>query len=151
MMDMDYTFEDVKELFDKYNIKKENNKFYVTERESNTLFGDEQLVDWVKFSYTWIRACQYNRKRITFDLSIITDDDYYNAFNKHTEIVYNSIMKYSQEYFQAKNTMIAEDELIDKVKEDNINYKHTFDIISGLYSNERFFKVFEKWVRDSLI
>ncbi len=148
---MDYTFEDVKELFDKYNIKKENDKFYVTERESNTSFGDEQLIDWVKFSYTWIRVCQYNRKRVTFDLSVITTDDYYNAFNKHTELVYNSIMKHSQEHLQEKNTMIGEEELVNKVKEDNISYKHTFDIINGLYSNERFFKVFEKWVSDSLV
>ena len=149
MMNMRYTFEEVKNLFDNYNIKKqENGNFYVTDRDTNTSYTDDKLVDYVKFAYTWIRACQYNRKRATFDLSVITFDDYYNAFNNHTEKLYEALMEICRNYLKENRTMIEEEQLIEKLE--YLNYIHTNDIIKGLYSNERFFKIFEDWVKYSL-
>ncbi len=146
---MNFTLDEVKNLFDTYTIKKkENGKFYVSERNNNTCYGEETIVDYVKFAYTWIRACQYNRKRPTFDLSVITDDDYYNAFNNHTEKLYEALMEISRKYLKEHQNMISQDELKEKLS--YLNYIHTNDIINGLYSNERFLKVFEKWVKYSL-
>ena len=146
---MEFTLEEVKKLFDTYNIKKQSDgKFYVSERGSNTLYGEEKIVDYVKFAYTWIRACQYNRKRPTFDLSVITDDDYYNAFNNHTEKLYEALMEISRNYLKEHQTMIDKEELCKQLS--YLDYAHTNDIINGLYSNERFIKILEKWVNYSL-
>lgn len=145
---MDFKFQEVKNLFDKYSLKVIDGKWAVTDRKTSIPCFDEQFIAEVKFAHTWVKATEYNRSRTTTERQIVTPDDYQYAFNENAKAVYDSIMAYSQQVMQAAGTLYRPEVLKQEV-EGAVKYKYAGSIVDGIYQEERYAKSFEDWVRYS--
>ncbi len=92
---MGYQFEDVKSLFDRYNIIKQNGEYAVVDRKTGIPYIDPQLVARVKFAHTWFLATEYGRSRMTIE-KVITKQDYEYAFNEGAKDTHDAIMAHNQ-------------------------------------------------------
>lgn len=144
---MDYSFENVKSLFDEFSLKQVNGKWLAINRKNNISYEAEHLVSGVQFAHTWVKATEYNRSRNTNDPKIVTEDDYNHAFNEMTKVVYDEIMTQSRQLLSIRPTLLLQPELLKKEVEAAIpGYIRAGSIIEGLYQEERFAKSFINWV-----
>ena len=145
---MNFEFEEVKRLFDKYALSMFNGKWIVIDKKTNIPYFDEKFIAEVKFAHTWVKATEYNRSRTTPEKQIVTPDDYQFAFNEYAKTVYDAIMAYSKQVMQAAGTLYRP-EVLKKEVEGVVRYRYAGSIVDGLYQEERYAKSFEDWVRYS--
>lgn len=148
---MNYSFEQVKALFDQYHIQKLNGgKYAIVDRTTGAVWnenGDPNLVDNVKFSYTWLNATEYGRARTNPDSRVVTDDDYQYAFNLEAKKVYDAIMRIISPTMQATGHLLQCEPLVQEIKQLHGLRAHSELTVQGLYQNDRFIQAFFTWAR----
>lgn len=142
-----YTFYDVKRLFDEFNIKKSTDgAFQVVKRSNGITYGNQALVDNVKFAHTWVAATEFGRSRMTPDTQVITQEDYSFAFDEEARRIYDFIMDAASQELINNGVLIGKEQLVAIIKTAVLR-AHAKDVVEGLYSDKRFLEAFNKWVR----
>lgn len=145
---MDYSFEEVKKLFDNFNIQKNKNGEYIVVNRATKIYYDaKDFVDKVKFAHTWFQATRNGRSRTTLDLSVTTEDDYLYAFDHEAKEVYDYIMAVVSQTMQASGHLLRCEALVNEIKQAEGLRAHAYETAEGLYKNERFVQAFDTWVR----
>ena len=145
LIDKQYTLNGIKEIFDKYSLKKnERGIDIVIDRKTGNVVDDLSLRDKVKFSIAWVKATQYERSRTTLNKNLVTQEDYCCAFDKGSKITYAKIMNtIHKELITTGN--IDPIEIVDECA--NVPYSHAQSIARGLLSRESYANVVDKWAR----
>ncbi len=144
---MNYSLEDVKNLFEKYNLQKDDTGAYIAvKRGSNIFYDAPEFLEKVKFAHTWFAATRYARSLESPNANQITPSDYNYAFGSNANEVYDYIMLQVSNTMQAAGVLMRE-ETLEKEVIDAINYKYASSIVKGLYSKDHFKNAFLNWVR----
>lgn len=144
---MNYSMENVKNLFEQYNLQKAVDGTYIaTKIGTNIPYDTPDFVEKVKFAHTWFAATRYERSLESPDGRQITENDYNYAFGVQAKEVYDNIMAHVSNTMQAAGVLMQEETLEREIAE-TVNYKYAASIVKGLYSKEHFKGAFENWVR----
>ena len=134
------TFEELKKLKDKYEIKNTEHFEHkiVIEKETGKQVTDSKLINNVNFAYLWKYAAQ---------IKVFANDDEGYAFNNITEESYkffiNEIMK------QIKETgTIDSIKLFRQSQIHSLDYKYTTEIITKLFDSKVTIKKIEEILHD---
>ncbi len=145
--DLVYSFLEVKNLFDRFNIKQSSSgEFEIVDRNSQAVCLDKAKADQVKFAHTWFAATEFGRSRTTPNPKEVTQDDYSYAFNEEAKRIYDFIMDIASQTMLNGGVLIRKEPLRAEVLEAGLR-AHAEDIVDGLYSKKRFLEAFNKWVR----
>ncbi len=123
--DMNYSFDTLKNLYDKYGIEKdsESGQTVVVDRKTRELFAFEgDFAECVKFAHTWVYATRYTPYGNSTSISKgkITEDEYGRAFSDSSRTIYNSIMERLVTCLQESGKMLKCETLIEEI-EKNLN------------------------------
>ena len=144
---MNYSLEDIKKLFDQFNLQKADDGIYIAAKiGTNIFYDDPEFVEKVKFAHTWFAATRFERPLESPDGKQITENDYKYAFGPQAKEVYDNIMAQVSNTMQAAGVLMRE-ETLEKEIVAAINYKYASSIVKGLYSKEHFKASLENWVR----
>lgn len=144
---MNYSLEDVKKLFDQFNLQKTDDGTYIAAKIGTNIFYDNpEFVEKVKFAHAWFAATRYERSLENPDASQITESDYNYAFGPQVQEVYEYIMAQVSNTMQAAGVLMREETLEKEIVE-AMSYKYAASIVKGLYSKEHFKESFANWVR----
>lgn len=144
-----YTFTDLKSIYKEFGMGKVNDEWVAYRRDNDKFYyTSPELVAKVKFAYTWIKATEYGRSRDTFRPEITKMDEEY-AFNNGAAETYQAIMSKSYDAMIKTGLMYDEEELENKVEQNNLQYKYSKSIVQGLYQDEKYRKSFEDYIRYS--
>ena len=134
--DMNYSFDTLKTLYDKYSIeKRDNGQIVIVDRKTRESFAFEgDFGEFVKFAHTWVFATRYNQSPNTLSVSKnnITDDEYGRAFSDSSRKIYNLIMESVVTCLQQTGRMLTQERIIYEIKK-QINDSHVEDIVKGLF------------------
>ena len=147
---MNFTFNELKTLFNNYNLKKDiYGQYYILNRNTGIPYNDGLVIDYVKFSYDWIHITRYSRNLKRIDSIIIEESDYNYAFSDELKVVYDNIMNYSRQSLESTGEMISKENLIECLKQNGINKEELLNIIEIIYTQEDFYQFYEIWLRYS--
>ncbi len=144
---MNYSLEDVKNLFAQYNLQRaEDGTYIATKIGANNAYDAQEFVEKVKFAHAWFAATRYERTLESPGGKQITETDYNYAFGPQAKEVYDNIMAQVSNTMQAAGVLMREETLEREIME-AVNYKYASSIVKGLYAKEHFKDSFENWVR----
>ena len=148
---MDYSFEAVKKLYDRYGIGKDRvtGKYVIFEKGTNTVFDfDSDLANSVKFAYTWMYATRYGHSSasLTLNNDELSQEEYERAFNENSRLTYDTIMENAIMGLQSFGRMYRPEALKSEVAA-IVPYAHAVDIVDGLYERPNAYASFETWCR----
>lgn len=140
VIDMNYSFDTLKTLYDKYTIEKDNvsGQTVIVDRKTRELWKFEGLfADSVMFAHTWVYATQYNPLKNTSGTSDkeLSEDEYGKAFNEASRDIYNAIMEVLVTHLQERGKMLGCSTLTKEVNK-KINNPLAENIIKGLYAKK---------------
>lgn len=138
--DMNYSFDTLKTLYDKYTIEKDNEsgQTVIVDRKTRELWKFEGLfADSVMFAHTWVYATQYNplQNASGSGEKEITEDEYGKAFSDSSRDIYNAIMEILVTHLQERDKMLGCSSLTKEVSK-TIKNPAAEDIIKGLYAKK---------------
>ncbi len=138
--DMNYSFDTLKTLYDKYTIEKdsESGQTVIVDRKTRELWKFEGLfADSVMFAHTWVYATQYNPLQNSSGTNEkdLSDDEYGKAFSDSSREVYNAIMEVLVTHLQERDKMLGCSALIKEVNK-IVKNPASEDIIKGLYAKK---------------
>ena len=158
-----FTFEEVKKLYDNYYLAQmKNGEWVAVNRKDNKICNIPGFVELLKFANSWVAATMNERSRPTFETNVVTDYDYEYAFGEGAKEVYNFIMYYLT-YFNTKhggvyyNPTTKKTEYIPRMEELEQYIKdlskqgeilsHADCIVRGFYTKDRYKDSLEVWAK----
>ena len=154
---MDYSFEKVKKLYDKYVPTMVKGQMGVMDKTTKIPYVDEDLINGVRFSHAWVYATMFeqssSKPRLTKkdyinDIATgnISKEEYIRAFNENAKITYETIINNVIEGIRSFGRMYKE-EAIEKEVKLSVPYKNAPSIVRGLYDVKvpSVYLAFEDW------
>lgn len=143
---MNYSFEDIKEIYDKYTIMDVEEKTVVFDRKKIVADFSEITRIQTEFAHLWFRAT----KDAKSSAELMYEEDYQNAFSNESKDVYESIILTSQYSLLGEGRPLSEDDLIAWVKSDTHNPDYACSIVSYIYDNDKNKRIMNRWVASSV-
>ena len=146
---MEYDFDTVKRLYDKYGISVDpkTNTYCITDRKDGKSYSFEGLgAEKVKFAHYWVYATKYGQSTSSPNNSNITEEEYARAFSEDLREVYNTIIGTAIQHLQTIGRMCKVEALKNELSE--AIYAHAQDVAEGLYSKPNGYAAFETWCRE---
>lgn len=141
---MNFTLDDVKKLYDNYDIKKIKGKDAIVNRFNHQQIFDSKLVSNVEFAHSWFLARQVNQSD-TLRNEIVAEEEYQRAFDKQAKLIYDYIMFLSVKEMRSNGLFIQSGILAQKVQE-KLHFKHVSSTVLGLFATFESELSFKKWI-----
>ena len=147
--DMNYSFDTLKTLYDKYTIEKDSKsgKTVIVDRKTRDLWEYEgKFAACVNFAHTWVFATRYNpfQSNEGINKSRISDDDYGRAFSESARDSYNAIMESLVTFLQESGKMPKCETLVNETSK-KIESPEAENIIRGLYAKNSWYASLVFW------
>lgn len=147
---MDFTFDELKELYKRFNLKKDiYGEYYILNRNTGIPYSEGLIVDYVKFAYNWVHINRYSRLLNKKDSSLLEQEDYDYAFSEELRNVYDVIMKCSKEVLRMTGEIVNKVSLVEYLEKNGIVKQELLNVVEFMYLDEEFYKMYEIWVRYS--
>lgn len=149
--DMNYSFDTLKTLYDKYTIEKDSKsgRTVIVDRKTRDLWEYEGVfAACVNFAHTWVFATRYDPSQENVSTSIskgkISDDDYGRAFSEASRDSYNAIMECLVTYLQESGRMPKCETLVNETAK-KAEGSEAENIVRGLYSKNSWYASLLFW------
>lgn len=144
---MNYSFDTLKTLYDKYTIEKagKSGRTVIVDRKTRDLWEYEGIfAACVNFAHTWVFATRYDPDQKENTKSKVSDDDYGRAFSESSRNNYNAIMECLVTYLQEFGKMPKCDTLVEEV-EKKLGNNEANKMINGLYAKKSWYASLVFW------